>query len=68
LFKRYGASIKSVTEHIEDTPVGRFMENMIANVAQFDNDVRAERCSNGMKDTIRDGRYVWMAPSFRIFQ
>ncbi len=35
---------------------------MIANVAQFDNDVRAERCTNGMKDAIREGRYVWMAP------
>ncbi len=38
------------------------MENMFANVAQFDNDVRAERCSGGMRDAMRDGRYVWMAP------
>lgn len=62
LLKRYAVEIKSTSEHFEDTPAGRFMENMIANVAQFDNDVRAERCSNGMKDAIRDGRYVWMAP------
>ena len=27
LLKRYGVSIKSTTEQIEDTPVGRFMEN-----------------------------------------
>lgn len=62
LLKRYSIEIKSTSEHFEDNPAGRFMENMIANVAQFDNDVRAERCTNGMKDAIRDGRYVWMAP------
>lgn len=62
LLKRYGVEIRSTTEHIEDTPAGRFMENMIANVAQFDNDVRAERSIGGMRDAIREGRYVWGAP------
>ncbi len=60
--KRYGVEIKSTSENFEDTPTGRFMENIIANVAQFDNDVRAERCAGGMKDAVREGRYVWMAP------
>lgn len=63
LLKRYGVSIKSTSENIEDTPVGRFMENTMANIAQFDNDIRAERCSNGMRDAMRDGRYVWKAPT-----
>ena len=62
LLKRYGVEIKSTSEHFENTPVGRFMENTIANVAQFDNDIRAERCAGGMKDAMRDGRYVWSAP------
>ncbi|MFN8250240.1 MAG: recombinase family protein [Ferruginibacter sp.] len=62
LLKKYGVEIKSTSEHFEDTPAGRFMENIIANVAQFDNDVRAERCSGGMKDAMREGRYVWAAP------
>lgn len=34
----------------------------MANIAQFDNDVRAERCAGGMKEAMREGRYVWMAP------
>ncbi len=59
--KRYGVAIKSATEHMEDSPVGRFMENTMANVAQFDNDIRAERCSNGMREAVREGRYVWNA-------
>lgn len=62
LLKRYGVEIKSTSEFFENTPQGKFMENMFANVAQFDNDVRAERCAGGMKDAMREGRYVWMAP------
>ena len=62
LLKRYGVEIKSTSEFFEDNPAGRFMENIIANVAQFDNDVRAERSIGGMRDAVRDGRYVWLAP------
>ena len=61
LLKRYGVEIKSTSEHFEDTPTGRFMENTMANIAQFDNDIRSERCAGGMKEAMRDGRYVWMA-------
>jgi site-specific DNA recombinase len=62
LLKRYGVEIKSTSEYFENTPAGRFMENIIANVAQFDNDVRTERSVGGMKDAVREGRYVWVAP------
>jgi len=62
VLKKYGVEIKSTSEYFENTPAGRFMENIIANVAQFDNDVRAERCTGGMKEAMREGRYVWMAP------
>lgn len=60
--RRYGVEIRSVTEFFEDTPAGRFMENIIANVGQFDNDVRAERCLGGMMEAVQEGRYVWKAP------
>lgn len=62
LLKKYGVEIKSTSEHFENTPAGRFMENIIANVAQFDNDVRAERSIGGMREAMREGRYVWHAP------
>lgn len=62
LLRRYGVEIKSTSEYFEDTPAGRFMENIIANVAQFDNDVRTERSVGGLRDAVREGRYVWMAP------
>ncbi len=62
LLKRYGVEIKSTSEHLENTPAGRFMENTIANVAQFDNEVRAERSTDGMKEAVKEGRYIWQAP------
>ena len=62
LLKRYGVEIKSTSEYFENTPAGRFMENIIANVAQFDNDVRTERCVGGLREAVREGRYVWTAP------
>lgn len=62
LLKRCGVEIKSTSEFFESTPAGRFMENIIANVAQFDNDVRTERSINGMKEAVREGRYVWKGP------
>ena len=62
LLKKHGVEIKSTSEYFEDTPAGRFMENIIANVAQFDNDVRTERSVGGMRDAIREGRCVWGAP------
>ena len=59
---RLGIRIESVGETIEDTPVGRFTEGILAQVAQFDNEIRAERCRGGMVEAVREGRWVWLAP------
>lgn len=61
-FKKYGIEIKSVSENLEDTPTGNLMETMLSGFAQFDNDVRAERCAGGMKQAVREGRWVWKGP------
>lgn len=60
--RKLSIEIKSTSEHFENNPAGRFMENIIANVAQFDNDVRTERSVGGMKEAVNEGRYVWTAP------
>lgn len=62
ILKRLGIRLESVGEPIEDTPVGRFTESMLASVAQFDNEIRAERCKGGMVESVRAGRWVWKAP------
>jgi len=59
---RLGVRIDSIGERIEDTPVGRFTETILASVAQFDNEVRAERSKGGMIDAVTQGRWVWKAP------
>lgn len=59
--KQYGVRLESVGEHIEDTAVGRFTESMLASVAQFDNEMRAERSKGGMVEAVVEGRWVWNA-------
>lgn len=55
-------TLESVGERIEDSPVGRFTESIMASVAQFDNEIRAERSKGGMIEAVSEGRWVWLAP------
>jgi len=57
-----GIRLHSATERIDDSPMGRFMETMLSGMAQWDNDVRAERTVVGMKEALKQGRWVWRAP------
>jgi len=52
----------SVTESRGDSPAERLLENVIAAVNQFDNEVRAEQSRNGMMQAARSGRWVWLTP------
>ena len=61
-FGSLGIRVISISENFEDDPVGRFIENTLAGVAQLDNEIRAERSKNGMVDAVREGRWVWKAP------
>ena len=61
-FSRYGVRLLSATENLEETPVGRLIENQLAGFAQFDNEVRTERSVNGLMAAVKAGRYVWGAP------
>jgi site-specific DNA recombinase len=60
--RRYGVELRSATEPINETPVGRAMEGMISVFAEFDNNVRRERCMGGMMERARQGFWVWRAP------
>ena len=40
LFHRLGITLRSVTEPIDDSSTGKFIEGVLAAAAQFDNDVR----------------------------
>lgn len=60
---KYNVEIISISENIEKSPMGNLTKTMLTGFAQFDNEIRAERCAGGMKEAVIDGRYVWMAPA-----
>lgn len=62
LFDRLGIEIISVTEPADATASGKFMRNVLGSVAQFENDVKSERSIAGMKQAVKEGRWVWVAP------
>jgi site-specific DNA recombinase len=62
LLRGLGIALRSVTEPIDDSPSGRLMEGILAAMAQFDNDVRSERVTAGMRAAMERGRWVFRAP------
>ena len=60
--RRYGVELRSATEPINETPIGKVMEGMISVFAEFDNNLRRERCMSGMLARVRQGFWVWGAP------
>ena len=61
-FARYHVQLLSATEHLDATPIGRFNENQLAGMAQLDNEIRTERCTEGMAAAAASGRAVCHAP------
>lgn len=59
---RFNIVLRSVSEPIDESPQGKFMETIYAGVAQLDNDVRAERTKEGLKERVRQGLWAWKAP------
>ena len=55
IFNRTGVSIVSATEPIDDSPIGRFMEGVLAASAEYDNNVRTERTVGGMIEALEQG-------------
>ena len=60
---KYGTSLHSVTEEIiSEGPIGKMMEAVLAGYAQFENDIRKQRCEGGMQARLRDGIRPWTPP------
>jgi DNA invertase Pin-like site-specific DNA recombinase len=62
MLQRSGTVLLSVSEPINDSPTGKLMEGMLASFAQFDNDVRSERASQGLMERVKQGVWVFPAP------
>jgi site-specific DNA recombinase len=57
-----GVRLRSASEPISDDSVGRLTENMLAAIAQFDNDQKADRTKAGMQAALQRGQWAWRAP------
>ncbi len=62
ILRRAGTDLRSVTEPIDETPIGRAMEGVLSVFAEFDNNVRTERTRQGMLERLKQGFWVWSAP------
>ncbi|HEX8607221.1 MAG TPA: recombinase family protein, partial [Pedobacter sp.] len=60
--KKNGVALRSVTEHIDETHLGKLMEGVLSSVAEFDNSVRAARSKSGMIERVKQGVWIWPAP------
>lgn len=62
ILKKAGVELRSVTEPIDETPIGRAMEGMLSVFAELDNNMRTERSKGGMLERLKQGIWVWQAP------
>ncbi|NQT67451.1 MAG: recombinase family protein [Actinobacteria bacterium] len=62
MLKKLYIDLKSVTEPFDDSPFGTFTATLFSSIAQLDNDIRSERTVLGMKQAIKEGRWLWNAP------
>lgn len=62
ILRKNGVSLMSVTEAIDDSPTGKLMETVLSGFAQFDNEVRTFRTTEGMKKRLEQGGWPHDAP------
>lgn len=59
---QYGVTVHSVTEPISQDPQGKLMETLLAGFAEFENEVRKQRCTAGLQSRLREGIWCWKPP------
>ncbi len=62
LLDKLNVELVSTTEAIGNNSFGKFMGNMMASIAQLDNDVRSERVTDGIIKCLQSGRSPHHAP------
>lgn len=62
ILRKNSVSLVSVTEAIDDSPTGKLMETVLSGFAQFDNEIRTHRTTEGMKKRLEQGGWPHDAP------
>lgn len=62
VLKNLGIRLLLATQEVDETPEGKMKVNIQAVFAQYDNDKRAVRTTEGMRDAAEEGKWVHQAP------
>lgn len=62
ILRKNGVTLVSVTEPIDESPTGKLMETVLSGFAQFDNEIRTHRTTEGMKKRLEQGGWPHDAP------
>src|SRR3989344_4555819 len=54
--------LRSATESIDESPTGKFMEGVMAAVAEYDNEIKRERVKASMWTRVEQGLWPWQPP------
>ena len=62
--QKQGVATISVTQEIDTkTPSGSFQQNLYYLFSQFDNELRKEKCTTGMREKLKQGYWCWSLPT-----
>ena len=65
--QKLGITLRAVAQPIDDSVTGKLMDGILAAFNEFDNNVRRERCTTGMRAAASRGRWVFPPPlGYRI--
>ena len=62
LLSRYGVTVRSVTEGIDDSPQGKLIEGMTSVIAEYENNMKGQRSRAGMTEALQNGRWTFVPP------
>ncbi len=62
ILAKQGIEVISATEPAENNAMGKAIRSMLLVMAEFENNQRAEKTTDGMKAAIEAGRWPWKAP------
>ena len=62
LFREHGVRLASVSEKLDDSASGHFMENVLASVAQFYSENLADEVKKGMRQKVLKGGWPHLPP------
>ncbi|MEL7147698.1 MAG: recombinase family protein, partial [Bacteroidota bacterium] len=63
LYEQHGISTVSVSQDIDPSSItGSFQKDLYFLFGKFDNELRKDKCTNGMRDRVREGYWLWVPP------